>query len=71
MGLGRILSRGGTSGFFQQFFQGGAKSGEIYFLPIETKKTAFSAEIFKFLPQFQHPRLRVGKSWCHTIKILL
>jgi len=31
------------------------KSGEICFLPLEIKKTAFFAEIFKFLPLFGHP----------------
>jgi len=45
----------GTSGFFQTFFWGVAKSGEIWFLPLETKITAFFAELFKFLPPFRHP----------------
>ena len=31
-------------------FLQGAESGEIRFLPLETKKTAFFANIFKFLP---------------------
>jgi len=47
----------------------GAKSGEIWFLPLETKKTAFFAEIFKFVAPFRHPCLCVGKSSCHTLKI--
>ena len=50
LGVGRIFSRRCTSGFFQKFFLGGAKSGEIWFLSLETKKTAFFAKIFKFLP---------------------
>jgi len=40
MGVGRNFSRGGTSVFFQKFFLREAKSGEIWFLPIEIKKTA-------------------------------
>jgi len=47
----------------------GAKSGEIWFLPLETKKTAFFAAIFKFVALFRHPCLCVGKSSCHTLKI--
>ena len=58
----------GTSGFFQKFSRG-SESGEICFLPLETKKTAFFAEILKSLPSFRHPSLCVGKSSCHTIKI--
>ena len=42
MGVGRIFSRGGGSReFSQKFFQGGAKSGEICFLPLENEKTTF------------------------------
>jgi len=51
MGVGRIFSRGGTSGFFQKCFLGrGAKSCEIWVLSGETKKTAFFAETSKFVP---------------------
>jgi len=50
VGVERMFSRGGTSGFSKSFL--GAKSGEICFLPLETEKTAFFAEIFKFLPRF-------------------
>ena len=49
MSVGRILSRGALVDFFKSFSKG-AKSGEIWFLPLTTKKTAFFAEIFKFLP---------------------
>jgi len=35
---------------FSNSFIGGAKSGEIRFLPPETKKTVFVTEVFKFLP---------------------
>ena len=53
---------------FPNVFLGRAKSGEICFLPLETKKTVIFAEIFKFLTPFQHRFLCVGKSPCHTIK---
>jgi len=33
----------------------GAKSDEICLLPLETKKTAFFAEILKFVALFQYP----------------
>ena len=36
--------------FSKRFSRGRGKSGEICFLTCETKKTAFFAEIFKFLP---------------------
>ena len=49
MGVGRIFSRGGTCGFFQNLSMG-AKSGEICFFPLETKKTTF------FCWNFQNPR---------------
>jgi len=45
---------GATRGFFQTFFYGGPKM-VIWFLPLEIKKKAFFAEIFKFLPLFGHP----------------
>ena len=68
MGVGKILSRGGGTGrFFQTFFWRGARSGEIYFLPLETKKTDFCWN-FKLLPPFRHPCVCVEKSSCHTIK---
>jgi len=46
---------------FSKSFSRGAKSGEIKFSPLETKKTAFFAEIFKFFPLFRHPCLCSGK----------
>ena len=39
---------------FSQGFSTGAKSGEIRFLPLGIKRTAFFAEICKFLPLFRH-----------------
>jgi len=36
--------------YFSKSFSRGAKSGEIWFLLLENKKTPFFAEIFKFLP---------------------
>jgi len=62
------LFPGGHWWIFSNVVLGGAKSGEIWFLPLETKKTAFFAEIFKFLLLFRHPCLCVGKRSCHTIK---
>jgi len=47
VGVGRIFPRGGALGDFSKIFPGGAKSGEIYFFPLEIKKTTFFAEIFK------------------------
>jgi len=52
MGVGRNFSRGGHQRIFKKVFLQQAKSGEIWFLPLEIKKTAFFAEIFKFLPLF-------------------
>jgi len=52
----RCLIAWASEGFFsgrglywiaRKFFQGGAKSGEICFFLLETKKTTFFAEIFK------------------------
>ena len=47
MGVGRIFSRRGALGEFSKIFPGGAKDGEIWFLPLKTKKTTFFAENFK------------------------
>ena len=60
MGPERIFARGGGStGFSQHFFQGGAKSGEICFLPLEIEKTTFFASNFKIQggkpPSFRRP----------------
>jgi len=52
---------GGHYGIFPKYFQGGAKSGEIWFLPLEIEKTTFFAEIFKIrgtnppCPPFRRP----------------
>ena len=72
VGIGRRKDffQGATSGFFLKFFWGG-QSGEIICLATRTKKTAFFAEIFEFLPPpppFRHPSLCIGKSSFHTIK---
>jgi len=42
-------------GIFQNFFNGGVKSGEICFFPLEIKKTTFFAEIFKIWGGGQGP----------------
>ena len=54
MSVGRNFSRGSLVDFSKSFSTG-AKSGEICFFPLEIKKTAFFAEIFKLLPLFRHP----------------
>jgi len=41
MGVGRIFSRDGPLGYFSKIFLGGAKSGEICFFLLKTKKTTF------------------------------
>ena len=46
MGVGRIFSRGATRRFFQNLSRG-AKSSEICFFPLKTKKTNFFAKNFK------------------------
>ena len=62
----------GHEWIFPNVFVEGAISGEIWFLPLETKKTAFFVEILKFLPPpLRHPRLCVGKKSCHSIKKLV
>jgi len=55
MGVGNSFSRGGALVDFSKSFSTGAKSGEIWFLPLEIKKTTFFAEVFKFLLLFRHP----------------
>jgi len=45
MSVGRTFSKGGARGFFQNFSRD-AKSGEICFYPLETKKATF---LLKFL----------------------
>ena len=68
MGVGRIFPWGPLVDFIKVFLLG-AKSGEICFLPLETEKTTFFAEIFTFLPPFPHPcfMLVCRKRSCHTI----
>ena len=55
MGVGRIFPGGALVDFSKRFSLRGGKSGEICFLPLETKKTTFFAEIINFLPPFRHP----------------
>ena len=69
MGVGRNFSWGEALVDFSKSFSTGAKSGEIWFLPLEIKKPAFFAEIFKFLPPFRHPCLCVGKVCATPLKI--
>ena len=47
MGVGRIFSSGGQQGIFPKFFQGGTKSGEIFFSHSKLRKQPFFAELFK------------------------
>jgi len=46
MGVGRIFPKEGTKRF-SKIFLVEAKTGEICFFPLETKKTTLFAEIFK------------------------
>jgi len=49
MGVGKIFSREDTRGFFQNFSSGWVKNSEIWFFPLETKKTSL------FCWNFQNP----------------
>jgi len=44
---------------------------KFVFLPLETKKTAFFAEIFKFLPLLPRPCLCAGKVRATPLKTIL
>ena len=67
-GRRKDLFQGGALVDFSKSFFRGDESGEICFLPLETNKTAFFAEVFKLLPSSRHPCLCAGKSSCHTIQ---
>jgi len=41
MGVGRIFPGGAHWWIFAEVFLGGAKSGEVWFLPLESKQTPF------------------------------
>ena len=49
MGVGRIFSGGPLVGFSKSFSRG-AKSGEVCFLPFETKKQPFLPKFSNFCP---------------------
>ena len=51
MGVGRIFPRRDTRGF-SKIFPGVAKSDEICFFPLKTKKATFFAKIFKIQGAF-------------------
>jgi len=76
MGIRRILSRR-PLGEFSKIFLGVAKSGEICFFPLETKKTTCFAKIFKIqggkppLLRFRRPCFEVHSSYqsTHSLKI--
>ena len=51
LGVGKIFSREGTSWFFEVFLWG-SKSGEVCFLPLKTKKTAFFCWKYQNLAPF-------------------
>jgi len=72
MGVGRIFSRWATRGFFKNFSRG-AKSGEIRFFPLKTKKTTFFAKDFKIQggldPPVPLPTLMVPVSAASTIRL--
>jgi len=50
VGIGRIIARGTPVDFSQRFSRGGQNCCNLVFIALETKKIAFFAEIFKFLP---------------------
>jgi len=54
-GVRRNFSKGAHWWIFPNVFLRGAKTGEIWFLALEITNKDFFAEIFKFLPLFQHP----------------
>ena len=56
--------QGGHSGIFPKFFHGEAKSGEIWFLPLKTKKTNFFAENFKIRGPPCSPSEAHGRIYC-------
>ena len=51
---------GGHELILRKVFLRGPKSGELCFLPLKTKKTAFQGEIFKFLPPSDQARNQLG-----------
>ena len=64
MGVGRIFCKWGHKRIFPKFFPGGAKSGEICFFPLKTKKITIFAKnshsrvgVRPFLPPFRRPWL--------------
>jgi len=61
-GVGRIYP-GGHWWIFLKVFAGGAKSGEICFLALKTKNTAFFVEVSKFLPPLPTPMLVCKKKF--------
>ena len=71
MGVGRIFPGQELVDFSKRFSREGQKWWNMFFTALETKKIAFFAEIFKFLPPFRYPCLWVGKISCHTIKNLV
>jgi len=50
MGVGRNFSKVGHYWIFPKVFLRGAKSGEIYFSPLETKKVAFLLKLSNSCP---------------------
>jgi len=67
MGVGRIFSRWGTRGFFQNFSRNGAKSGEIWFFPLETKKTTSLCRNFQYPGGSYLPPSDVHDFWFYSI----
>ena len=71
MGVGRIFSRGGTRGFFQNSSRE-AKSSEICFSPLKTKKTTFFAKHFKIqagLPRLPTPTTTYRTNYHHDLSL--
>jgi len=67
MDVGRIFSGGGTSGFFQTFFWGGAKVVKFVFYHPKLRKHPFLLK-FQIPVLLPTPVLVCGKNLCHTIK---
>jgi len=47
MGVGKILTRGPPGDFLKNFLGGGQNWWNLFFLPLETKRTTFFAKNFK------------------------
>jgi len=58
-GRRKDIFQGGISGFFQMFSRG-AKSGEIYFIPLKLRKQLFLLKFSNFCPPSDQARNQLG-----------